>query len=457
MGSPQSGERSASTTESPKCPLVAATLHNCQHSPIYRMTEEILMIIMKHLDADILTQHCLRRASRLFRRLILGSHYRPYSPNPGVDDMRYLWDLNDEYWTLRGFEPGHMDMLRSRLRNDQLCTACLQSSELNRTSENSLAWIGCKFSSWPRSQCRLHCAGCDRFHDGRAFSAAQAGKEKRICIGREGALRLCEHIQISWSDVESGLARCSTVVGAKPTAAEIRCDKAIHRACCQTKEARPTICLEKAPDGRCAFLTLTWTAHARLDVNEQGRFDSHQVRSMFQRHRRTGAHFLMLGSQPGSGPLMEMRCFGRADCTCLSYATGQEGSGPGSGQSNTKGYKDCLGRRPGWASWHQVTDFDLITESVGIRLCPRSSTSEKQCVATHYARRIQLDLARRIQIDWIPRCNPNHKWFHALDPDSYVLDDTTLENVWPSCKDASCRNYHRRTQTLRCPSRGQAL
>jgi hypothetical protein len=54
---------------------------------------------------------------------------------------------------------------------------------------------------------------------------------------------------------------------------------------------------------------------------------------------------------------------------------------------------------------------------------------------------------------------PDHDWYHALDPDSYILSDISERpgKAWPNCKEPSCGNYYRLYQTLNCPAMAEEL
>ncbi|KAK0735202.1 hypothetical protein B0T26DRAFT_671375 [Lasiosphaeria miniovina] len=70
---------------------------------------------------------------------------------------------------------------------------------------------------------------------------------------------------------------------------------------------------------------MTWSAHAVMDVDENGHFDSRDMRAMFDLHRRLSARFLTLDPEPNKkhySYVSEMRCFGQW-CTCLNYEAGK--------------------------------------------------------------------------------------------------------------------------------------
>jgi hypothetical protein len=51
-------------------PLVAARVYNTRYSPIYRLSNELLLDILEYIGKDLVTTYCLRRVSRRFFHLI---------------------------------------------------------------------------------------------------------------------------------------------------------------------------------------------------------------------------------------------------------------------------------------------------------------------------------------------------------------------------------------------------
>ncbi|KAM5350655.1 hypothetical protein ACJ41O_007160 [Fusarium nematophilum] len=73
-------------------PLVASVSYNQQHSAIYRLTDEILLLILDQVTNDIVSFFCLRDFSHRFRRLVddrrfrhhIFSHYSGCKPLSGL-------------------------------------------------------------------------------------------------------------------------------------------------------------------------------------------------------------------------------------------------------------------------------------------------------------------------------------------------------------------------------------
>ena len=219
-------------------PLTTASIRNNRSSFIYRLPEEILLLILDQIhcsDDDIITYYCLRRVSRLFRRLV---HADPVFLNHAVqateDYSIVRCALAPPYWKLQtrlpwfretfDCQPGLLsalpnesrDTLCRYLRKDQICASCLRRCELNgavnkhsgRIPYGTAVWTGCKFGSWAVTYAHLFCWACMATHPTLAFSPSQAllkkykGRPGRACIGRQGYIRLCQHKTVTWAEVE---------------------------------------------------------------------------------------------------------------------------------------------------------------------------------------------------------------------------------------------------------------
>jgi hypothetical protein len=87
--------------------------------------------------------------------------------------------------------------LQALIRKDIYCRHCLSVI----AGEGLTSWREYHLT---RLQRPLHCSGCARNHPTVLFSISQRKKDdnQRICIGREGHVRICAHKTVSWSDVE---------------------------------------------------------------------------------------------------------------------------------------------------------------------------------------------------------------------------------------------------------------
>lgn len=195
-------------------PLIAAQVYNNSHSLLTRLPEELLLCILHYIGDDMLTLFCLRRVSRVFRRLIYEPDiwkymYEPekwnYVSNPFPRMFAYL----DE----TGWDVPIDNKLRQRLQRDGMCDKCIlwcdvsvkgwfgQIIEAFKGTRDG--FLGCKFQSQLGSG--LHYDACDSHRDVLAFppSKQQPDKRERRCLGCQGAVQLCEHIHISWAAIET--------------------------------------------------------------------------------------------------------------------------------------------------------------------------------------------------------------------------------------------------------------
>ncbi|KAK4464056.1 hypothetical protein QBC42DRAFT_321763 [Cladorrhinum samala] len=480
--------------------------------PLYRIPEEVLANIVKQLlyPRDMAARFCLARVSRLLRRHTLDScglythdlsrktpgraHERAETSEARGRELNYKYlvemDLSNMVWgNVEWFCNVYKTVyktVRVLLARDGLCEHC----SLQRAARRP---YGCKFvsRSWvakgqPK---RLHCSGCDDLHELREFSAAQRAMdhESRVCIARAGHLRLCSHKLITWPDIEQPLlALCHLRGGDTTETIQLAgCRHLMHRGCPHQSSASeaadtgtyPSIELLFNRRSGVAKLRLTWSAHATIAVNQDGRFESRDVREMFQRHRRTGAASMTLDPEPDIRRLHldEMMCFGTDWCCCLSYINsslaghGSQGDSIQIIQVPGQGYRECLLKRKHkiWSTkgYGEVTVHDCPSNPAAER-SSSSSSFDRRCVVTRYTRQIDLDRHFKVrpQISHPPggqvsalsspsRINPSHQWLHAVGHESYVLDggDTNIFKVVPpACENAACRDYHKRWQPINC-------
>ncbi|KAH0437921.1 hypothetical protein CcaCcLH18_03597 [Colletotrichum camelliae] len=158
-------------------PWMAAVWQNATKSPLCGLPDHILLNIMRRLDLTAICQ--LRRASREFLRLFSSHEFEKWWYK-GID-YEFLWASPVP-------APGSVDALKFGATS-AYCAPCFA----NRNP-----------SGWKRSKarCELYCSRCKQLHTASLFSAAERNKApvERICIGREGYIRLCEHKTFNWDD-----------------------------------------------------------------------------------------------------------------------------------------------------------------------------------------------------------------------------------------------------------------
>lgn len=174
-------------------PLIADGYHNLTCSPLCRLPEELLLDIMKRLD--IVSIQCLRRISRLFLRLYCSPHFR----RSHRDSTRILSTPNYDHW----YEPkGELRDSWSpllQLLDEDISDYC-EDCQKRRTDQS---WTT---KSTSLTMDYLHCSGCHFDHPTYLFSRNQRSKSPkvRICIGREGFVRVCEHQTVTWDVIVPG-------------------------------------------------------------------------------------------------------------------------------------------------------------------------------------------------------------------------------------------------------------
>ncbi|MBE3046667.1 F-box-like domain-containing protein [Candidatus Bathyarchaeota archaeon] len=176
-------------------PLIAARAYNYRNSPLGILPDELLLHILDRIGDDVVTLYCLRRVSRTFRRLI-------YEPRIWKC-MRSM--ISFECTWLLEREPRRC--IQQRLRRDGMCYECRSKGASVPAENRRHAMIHrFLFDGWPG---RIHCSSCGTHHDAQLFSSCD---EKlygpgRGCLGCQGAVRLCEHVYLPWSDIENHMER----------------------------------------------------------------------------------------------------------------------------------------------------------------------------------------------------------------------------------------------------------
>ena len=478
-------------------PLLAACAHNKEFSLLLKLPDEILLaIIGLLLQSDNLAIYYLRRVCRKLRYLsedkTLGSGYlcvpRKYMYNPsthilhddrfisrettGINAHRLRWDVVQKFETT--------------IRKETLCKPC-QIAHQEDTLPNE-----CVFTETPTRY--LYCAGCDTYHASNAFSHTQRrkGPAHRICVGREGRLRLCEHVSISWADIQAHLTAsagrhdfCKAVsdfhVVCKHPSHTFACKSASRiapseascndhtRPCARLQMNQHSTVLRWTP----LSLVLCWKPYASskiLTAPENGQIEATKLRELYGEYGKNAARFIVPG--PSQNPTPEMLCFDPDTCGHILYRNGKRPEAtpytrlrtahPSSKNESLPGTELCLDEDHqdpsrftglGWTA-HYV-EFNEARGQSGIYVheCEEKHDSQDttQCIMTSYRRAISLaDVDSRRP----GALNPSHEWFHAVDQDSYP-SIRAEGSLWPSltayfdntksrprCRDAACRNYY---------------
>lgn len=379
------------------------------------------------------------------------------------------------------------------LRKDMLCKPCFKSYYPHYSFKAFLMGSRTKkpramkprtshtCTFMERPQRYVYCSGCELYHPTMAFSPTQqqVSSGQRICIGREGVLRVCDHLSLTWAKVE---ARLNGVP--KPNSfeewgqfvqsleeIEWVCTHESHNFPCKVDGREPDSSPHPQPgptfprvqvridnregrlgSGTCAriMLKMTWSPHSgRLQwplKKGVGQLETDAVgmRDMAACWRQAGGRFLLPEVKEGSLP--EMLCYNADRCACLHYEGGLYQKKRGCGQ----------GARNGTRHHYELGNHNDKSH-VEIKQCddPHDGGRVKDCVVTCYRRSIYVGEFAQASV-YVARAGiqrgPTHEWFHAVDVGSYELGRDVPRarrrtSVRPRCESASCSRHSGRTGT----------
>ncbi|KAI3392623.1 hypothetical protein diail_5441 [Diaporthe ilicicola] len=455
-------------------PLVAAQSYNNRFCPLTRLPEELLLHILDFLRGDEVTLCCLRITSRTFLRLLhCGSVF---------------WNKHIIFGSPVFLELHLRLQLRRLLQRDGRCERCMRWNNANvcfcdpckfkhsLLRERAIIW-GSKY--WHDNNGKLYCSACDSDHDICEFPHAYRPRlwmqdpGERRCLGQQGSVQLCEHVQIAWASIKAHIddwrrqqqqqERGGVGQGGDWQACldsfNVECHDPSHDMRCAASEAPTwprarlgTIRNFLGPDPNIVVLDLEWTPHGRLDTlapTADGRIPASELRALFRRFRRLGpADMLYPPSRPDALP--EMACF--TPSFPIYYETGEEEeedsrktplpsssaslSPPPSNQCQLSHY--CRDLRRGREIGKRSQTIDIrphyLSHAVGTGIA-------SQCVVVSYKRNIMIGPTTAL-MDPAVKLIPSHHWLHAMDARTYPH-----QQAWafrPQCMDESCVNYYRR-------------
>lgn len=405
-----------------------------------------------------LTIQCLRRACRQFLRLYCS---REFAKSHDIDyHQRSIFVP----WHVPKIESWPRKQLRPLLDRDigEYCADC-------RVMRTSPTWNE-KLSRLTATY--MHCSGCRCDHPVGLFSQAQrrARPRSRICIGREGYARLCDHKVVKWAEiapVASKLAELGTDPKSMTTSVCLpRCQNPSHFPKHHDPQSvhtshpnlEPTVAVVSMVSG--IFVELRWAGHLRLldpghdELGHSKRVTPHVMRQQFEQFRKGAAEFIARELPPGR--LTEMNCFDPNRCCCLQYCglenlsqswqltplgeiryptcrvhqgrrLGVLQSTKDVGNENPQPQEEQTGSHRAWADNGSGT----------LMVWSNSCSSGGSCLRVRYCRRIKV-----LPAEWRPG-RVTMSWFQALDPDSYSLttDNASFGVLW--CRQKGCRNYYR--------------
>jgi hypothetical protein len=418
-------------------PLIAARLYNATHSLLARLPEELLLEILHCLGRsnEVVALYCLRRVSARLRRLINEPDILQYL-GPKYTSSRFLSSrFCDGVWIC---SIGVRDQLREFLQRDNMCGKCILSIGRRGT---------CQFQG---HGCRLWCSGCNCEQDRNEFSCAEVQKpdQDRQCLARQGAVALCEHVRISWADIEAHILEWEQKKEpgngswqACFDGFELVCRHASHDTRCTAEEdpTWPRATLRTAKHNmNHVFLELHWNPHSGpgvLRLTPGGRMVASELRELFAKQRQGPASVLWPYYSAKDPP--EMLCFDDGKCRCLYYETGI---------CEEKIKEEVKAREiplncPSRHTWRDGLGYWGHGLEVEVRSHWPWGPGKSVCLKTSYRRDVLVFVKNRGF--WSRICAP-HAWFHAMDPDTHEPPFPCVASS--VCKDKRCWGYYRRSQ-----------
>ncbi|KAH9237836.1 hypothetical protein K456DRAFT_1940835 [Colletotrichum gloeosporioides 23] len=350
-------------------PLIAAIYRNATKSPLCGLADHILVNIMQQTD---LTTACqLRRASRTFMRIFSSRLFSKWHENG--DGYGFLWKSP---FQAKGWVKA-LSFAAPQTRG--FCRGC-------KTNRTPRSWLS------DRARAFLYCSGCDRLHPTSVFSIAERQKRShsRVCIGREGHIRLCEHKTFTWDDFVK--AEFQHTKGNAPWASQVALLKRRRHL--------------RFPNRKCPVTAVE-----------------------FRRRIAELRELSPCSWYPEEGPrrLDPMLCFDPNSCHCLHYEGIERYGIPVHDRVATKSDAE---RRHSHKFYRWTTD-----ETAYFQASFRNCGSHKHCWE------FTLDRTFGASEDSGQLSPSSPQWYLALDPASYNLkDDTEFKEItW--CEDQACRNY----------------
>jgi hypothetical protein len=470
-------------------PLIARAFHNQTQSAVCQLPEELLLDIMKLLELeDPASNQCLRRTCRLFLRLYSSMEF---SEGHAIGSTETIFS---KPWSETNSQRCSLSQWAS-LRDqdvDGYCKDCQRGRQIG-TWSNKLAWLLSGNPDFTRLRLNLkteyyHCSRCHIMHpkclfshDQRLFSINHGAKfkpnKRRICIGHQGYIRLCQHVSIQWKDIAEMVSILAVLdTGDNVSKIELRVCSSLDHAPrnhnpnsshMHTSYMQPTIVIE-GNNKRDIVVKLLWTGHLPLPKINNRQATPDFVSQHFTKFRQGAAECIAPEISPGR--LMEMVCFDINKCNCLHYAglemlSSQWKLAPLERfkQSTCREHQD--GRLA--ALWPEGNTAEEINESEGragchyahiqatgmskhgldgvtinVDPCPTGGS----CLMVRYCRTITA-----LPYGQHPG-RVTTAWCQALDPDSYNLTDDhiSVNTLW--CWRKECRNYFRYWKPAFVPS-----
>lgn len=443
-------------------PLMASQVYNNRFCPLTRLPGELLLHIVDFLD-DVVALHILQIVSRRFRFLL--HHEKRIWKN--------AWCAVPLATRSRPtlFSLGRLDdqkQFRRLLQRDGRCDNCKRWNDRYGLQ----LFDDCKFqprnrtfdrTAWHLSINRMgaydsfYCNPCNSHHAVCQFSYANLKPLSHIgqrrCLGQQGSVQLCEHVQITWASIKAHIddwrrqeqQRSGGDWQACLDSFNIECDHASHDTRCTSSEAPtwPRARLRQKGPSKNVSLVLEWTPHSRVDaltLTTDGRIPASELRALFQSLRRRGpADTLCPTGRPGALP--ELVCFSPSSALgpFVYYETGEDDQKP----------PPPLASFPpiSWRYKDLSDHYWLCQNGFEVKIRPHYLTGagitgiSSQCLVISYMKIIKVCETRAL-VDHAIKIVPTEHWLHAMDTRTYPHPHTP--EIRPQCRNKTCTNYHRR-------------
>ncbi|KAK0717505.1 hypothetical protein B0T26DRAFT_775960 [Lasiosphaeria miniovina] len=287
-------------------PWVLSCLRNRETSILYRFPEEVLLVVLEKIrdGNDLLSLFCLRRVSRLLRRLVhsdpafLANSFQRHSgatirPRCGLRSPNFVqFRENFAALELLGYKNGKFPLIRLLDRDRVLKQDEKPDERVLQSTKKSFPL--CKHKS------------------------VYADKVHHIALERTGA---------RW---ERELTSAPAVI--------VRCHRCTGRYACKASKNKTRSSKESSPVESStppstsavllvsvfsADVVLRWSGHRLLTV-KNGKLDSLELRAMFDEYGKEGAPWMVPDASAGSPWRPEMWCFGPDVCSCVRYGPAPE-------------------------------------------------------------------------------------------------------------------------------------
>jgi len=257
----------------------------------------------------------------------------------------------------------------------------------------------------------LHCAGCGEDHAAGYFSVRQRQlpPTQRLCIGREGFVRLCEHRVVRWGEFEPFFRQKEATQWPWCLRIECKHPKCIPLLPCGHLTRSSLSILRERSEG----IVVLWYSHYRNDELQGEKGPEERLHSAMA--RRHGGF-----AKPGSVlcPVSRLGEVFEKDpgtdlnngCKCYEYGNSKSPTQP------------CRRDR----------SFFLYDCRVGFLNRPGSGGP---CALVEGY--VGLDVRKEDPLNRAQLVNPGKGWFSMIHPDSYNSEDGEIR--W--CSDIECKSY----------------